>query len=104
MSEYSYNKKDIIQDKLFEDLDKLNNAWDNNQFRKNNNFRHFIKNIYGMIENRTIYRILQIICSSLLTTLGCIICIYCTYFNNKYFLFGDKLATLSTSLFVFYMF
>ena len=25
-------------------------------------------------------------------------------FNNKYFLFGDKLATLSTSLFVFYMF
>ena len=24
MSEYSYNKKDIIQDKLFEDLDKWN--------------------------------------------------------------------------------
>ena len=92
MSEYSYNKKDIIQDKLFEDLDKLNNAWDNNQFRKNNNFSHFIKNIYGMIENRTIYRILQIICSYLLTTLGCIICIYCVFTSldnlNYYFLLG----------------
>ena len=56
-----------------------------------------------------IYTTINIICITCIYSCSSfgnisIICIYCTNFIYQYFLFGDKMVTLSTSLFVFYMF
>lgn len=110
MSEYNFNKKDIIQDDLFKGLDELNKTLDNSNLNKTNtrknteNTQHSINTKKGITFNRTRCRIYQLIFSFLITGLGCISVIYCIFTSinniNYFILLGLFCLMLIFSFFI----